>query len=342
MGEMVDLEECAEIVYTEEGDISRELKSLYKLTRYVVKGKEEFFSIVAWVSGKHRLVASPKGKDILRSLDTWNYLYADYFPLYNLNPYIELFFECISAYKGQWYGVGFRSFSTGEVEWLVPLLNSFVGSMRKKAAEEVFAKNVKRFERAAEKRRMSLDSYIDAEFSKYSRLLVLRLDLAYKRHFVKSIKSPLECVKIAKRHWELMRRNLQGGKPVSDLKGYACKLEYAYETGCHFHLMLFFDGANYREDITLAKLIGLHWANVITGGNGRYFNCNAKKYEKRLVGTFGWHEKERLADLKNYVGGYLAKEDFLRRISPECGRVFFRGVITKLKASGRGRPRRAV
>lgn len=52
------------------------------------------------------------------------------------------------------------------------------------------------------------------------------------------------------------------------------------------------DGANVRQDITLARLIGEYWSLNITAGAGIYYNCNLFKadYDKLMIGMITYSD----------------------------------------------------
>lgn len=332
-------EECQLSEYTIEDELLDDLKKIDKLVRALIASDEVLYSVVRNWKGLPKLVSRGLGGKLLNVIAKGKFDFEYHFPLHTLNPYIELLFGCLDEFEGLWYGVNLDKVFPDQVERLVAVLNDFVGTIRQKASEEQFSTTANRFKYAAERRKISLDKYIDLFFLKYAKLVVIRLELEYRKGYFRGLLSPLDGVLEAKRDWARMRRHLQDGRPVKGLKGYACKLEYGLEAGCHFHLLLFYSGAQYRKDVILAKMIGRHWCDVVTEGVGRYFNCNARRYSKPGVGVYGRNDEVRLQNLKADVAEYLTKEDYLRGISPACGRVFFRGSMAKLKVSGRGRPR---
>ncbi|MDD2179068.1 inovirus Gp2 family protein [Acidovorax sp. D2M1] len=116
----------------------------------------------------------------------------------------------------------------------------------------------------------------------FPKLMVLRLDLGYgKEH------SPISTDRIIG-DWEELKAFISTNFP--SYLCHAVKLEYGLQKGAHMHVLLLFNGAMVRQDVTIAKLIGEHWSNVVTGGMGVYFNCNAVPYKNRFshcgVGVF--------------------------------------------------------
>ena len=114
--------------------------------------------------------------------------------------------------------------------------------------------------------------------------------------------------------------------------GYIWRLEYGEESkGFHNHFFFFFDGSAVQQDITIARMIGEYWVNVITQDRDLYYNCNARKekYERCGIGIINHHDMQLIANLK-LAAQYLAKPDeyinaFMTDI--DIGRTFGRGTL---------------
>ncbi|MFQ1818931.1 inovirus-type Gp2 protein [Aeromonas veronii] len=182
---------------------------------------------------------------------------------------------------------------------------------------------------------VSLQRYVNGLFQRYSRLLVLRVDLSYKREHRDSL-SLDEIIK----HKDALLKNRRKGALAANWVGYACRLEFAPETGYHFHLVVFLNGANFRSDVCHAGFIIEEW-KYITGGRGRGFNCNmkAKANEYRFcgIGVVNHHDKEKRQYLHKALA-YLTKSDRVAKLKLDGRRTFFKGTLPK-KVTARGRPR---
>ncbi|WP_447874551.1 YagK/YfjJ domain-containing protein [Serratia fonticola] len=123
--------------------------------------------------------------------------------------------------------------------------------------------------------------------------------------------------------------------------GYVWKLEYGRYRGFHYHLLVFYDGARVRQDVTLARLLGEYWRDVITAGAGHYHNCNANKARYRFpgIGLLHYTDTAKRKGL-NIAVRYLCKVDTYARLTlPNGARSFGRGEIAHSSAIRRGRPR---
>ncbi|MCG4453293.1 inovirus Gp2 family protein [Pseudomonas sp. MMS21-TM103] len=327
-------------VAVEDGLLGR-LKVIEPLVVEITSSDEQLFSVIKSADGKLGFQASLIGKRLLKVLSNGQGEFAYYFPVHELNPYVDLLFSCARGIESTLlFSTPTRS-RPEQLESAVEALNGLVDDMRQMASGHQFKRLIRGFAKAANKRAKSLDAYIDALFEKRSRLVVIRLDLSYGSglfHREVGLQGPLLQVKD---DWARMQRDLYKGVPIKGLLGFACKLEYGHSKGFHFHLLAFYDGAMYCQDVVLAKLLGEHWQNVITKGKGRYFNCNNQqwKYRHRGIGVVGHLDADLIQNLKGGVAGYLAKTDYWVRFSPRCGRTFFRGNMPKLTGVKRGRPR---
>lgn len=189
------------------------------------------------------------------------------------------------------------------------------------------------FLKGPKKNAASLRYYVNALFGRYSRLLVMRVDLSYKREF----RDSLSIDEILK-HKDALLKNRRKGALAASWVGYACRLEYAPETGFHFHLVVFKNGADFRSDVFHSALILEEWQRI-PGDRGRGFNCNMKANEYRFygIGVVNHDDKEKRQYLHKALA-YLTKSDCIAKLKLEKRRTFFKGNLPK-KVTARGRPR---
>ncbi|CAM4160034.1 YagK/YfjJ domain-containing protein [Acinetobacter pragensis] len=113
--------------------------------------------------------------------------------------------------------------------------------------------------------------------NKYSRILVVRVDLAY------SLKSQ-EQIGIFEfsNDMDLLRTRLRDQDTVfKGLVEYAWALEQGQEKGYHCHLLLVYKGSERRNAYWLANQAGKLWSDI-TDGQGCHFNCHASAYLKQF------------------------------------------------------------
>lgn len=325
----------------DQGERLKKLDSIVVLVKKALGTKAQLFSVLEVRGGRVALKATALGERLMQILKEGEVEFSPYFQLYDLNPYVSLLYRCADRVKSEQAMLlaCLPNVDSSEIPMAVTLLNRWVGEMRQEAEGREFKKELRRFVKAARKRRKSLSAYVDALFAKYSRLAVINLELSYRCGYFRGRRNLEEALAEVKGDWVRLRRDLHMGVPVCGMVGIACKLEYTHLTGFHFHLLVFYDGSKHWKDIALARSIGEHWRCVVAQGKGRYFNCNAVYYPERLIGNIGAQELERILRFKEVVVGYLVKEDYLRAFSDKCGRTFFRGDMPKPRKDNRGRPR---
>jgi hypothetical protein len=197
----------------------------------------------------------------------------------------------------------------------------------------------------ANERYVDYCAYVDSLFDECARLVVLRIDLAYK----KSHSNSKTASDIAD-DFDHFRANQRSNSIFNYLKGYIAKLEYGIEKGLHWHVILFFDGSqrNGASHAYLTQQIGDYWVNSITHNQGIYWNVNdnSDNYNalgRRGIGVIDWKQSDLRNNLKKYVIGYLCKVDqFIRpKFGPKI-RLMRRGHAPETPNIKLGRPRTLV
>lgn len=253
--------------------------------------------------------------------------------LYKLEPFIEM---VVSRFKesGVHQVLPWSSLDAHVDDAVLRMnhLNGFVENLRQEVKSARFQSKLNSYHRSSNKNYKELMSYVEALFERYSRLLVLRVDLSYSKE------NSSVTLAEAKRDRERLFQNSRSNNLFNSMVGYIWKLEHGPEKGFHYHVMFFFDGAKVREDVTLGMRIGQYWMDVITKGRGLYFNCNAdkRKYIKCGIGMLNYFDETLREGLREAVV-YLAKTDFFMKLQTE-GRGMGKGLYPSPKDS-RGRPR---
>ncbi|MCP2069877.1 YagK/YfjJ domain-containing protein [Pseudomonas laurylsulfatiphila] len=255
--------------------------------------------------------------------------------LYRFEPYVEMAIECCQEFNL------YRIFSYPDMEAsldvataLVMHLNECVDRMRRDVKSKRFLSRLNSYQRSSNKNYKELAEYVEALFERYSRLLVLRIDLSYSKENSKTTQAE------ATQDRERLFENARSNKMFDDMVGYIWKLEHGREKGFHYHVMLFFDGSKVREDITKAIQIGRYWTNVVTKGRGLYYNCNAAKrlYKSCGIGMVDHADVQMRQGLHKAVV-YLTKTDLFMKLQTE-GRGM--GKMNRPSPKDpRGRPRTA-
>lgn len=128
-----------------------------------------------------------------------------------------------------------------------------------------------------------LTELINRIFDHHSRILVVRIDLRYRKE-VSSMVS-LEMVQLHRK--QLLEDRRIYPEVFAGLLGYAWGLEYGeQEGGYHYHLLAIYDGADRRGDIGIGMAIGNLWL-AITNGYGLSYISNFDKEKLSREGNLG-------------------------------------------------------
>lgn len=151
-------------------------------------------------------------------------------------------------------------------------------------------------------RQRIVDEYIDTLFSKYSKLMIVRVDLSYRDPIGRS--KTLDEALDDFTHF----RNCERKNPDTSngRVGWIRLLEYGVEKGFHFHYIAFYDGQKHHKDVWKAKTIGQYWIDR-TNGFGDYWNCNAEDYKQKSIGMVNRNDLWKIEHLKLVVVDYLTK-----------------------------------
>ena len=189
------------------------------------------------------------------------------------------------------------------------------------------------------KREESTKVYIDSLSANYSKLNIVRVDLAYKKDANNKASVTLD---EANKDFNRMMNNRRSKPSIfSNQVGYICKKEYTKDKGVHFHTLFIFDGQKVQKDKFKADQIGKYWNESITKNKGSYHNCNKTIYKENGIGMLNHTDSEKRKILDTKVISYLCKDDH-QDIEPiktnKNDRAFIRGTLPKAKDTI-GRPR---
>lgn len=312
-------------------DLINVLKEASLLVQELIGSKDDAFELYDGKgSGNVHLWRNIAGRNIWKLIKMNIPRDKRFSELYKLEPYIELAVQQMEAagfYDAHWQYK--KLVQCGDVE----VLNDCVGKIRQKAKSKQFQSSLKNYQRSSNKNYKELTEYVDALFERYSRLLVLRVDLGYQKQHSKTKLAE------AKQDREHLFRNTRSNKLFDGMVGYVWKLEHGPEKGFHYHMMFFFDGAKVREDGTLVKRIGRYWLDMITKGRGVYYNCNADKsrYKSCGIGMVDHRDSLMRDTLTSLAVPYLTKTDLYMKLQT-IGRGMGKMERPRQKDS-RGRPR---
>ena len=185
------------------------------------------------------------------------------------------------------------------------------------------------------KRLESTKQYIDALSKDYSKLNIVRVDLAYKKPHSDSM-----TLEEANKDLDRMFNNMRSKPSIfQDKIGYVCKREYTEGKGVHFHTIFIYDGQKVQKDSFKADQIGKYWEQL-TKEKGSFHNCHRNSYKRNGIGILEHRDSEKRKILDEDVISYLCKDDqAIDSVKKDKkDRAFTRGTIPKNKEKI-GRPR---
>lgn len=173
----------------------------------------------------------------------------------------------------------------------------------------------------ARKQADRLCDYSDAVVDRYSRTIIIRIDLYYRsearaRLRVEHMFDDLD--RLIAEH----ERN-----PIFDhLTGYVCAAEQGDDRGYHIHAAYFFNGNAVRGDVYKAQQIGELWERI-TRGQGCFYSCNHNKeqYGDRLgIGMIRRNDRGSRQNV-HYAMRYLVKDEQQLLIKPQRAKCLRKG-----------------
>lgn len=257
-----------------------------------------------------RLVAKKPGRLLLKILKVSIPNDSEFNSLYVVEPYVEMAVKQIMQFD--LYQLCLTLFHVRlieEAQRLKDHFNKCVEVIREEARSKAFKAKVNSYQRSSNKNFKELIEYIDALFVRYSRLMVVRLDLSYSKENCDVTQA--DAARDRKRLFENARSN----NMFANMVGWVWKLEHGPKKGFHYHMLFFFDGSKVRRDIVMATMIGRYWVDVITKGRGLYYNCNSGGfyYKSCGVGMVSHSDEQAREGLRN-VALYLTKTDLFMKL----------------------------
>ena len=220
------------------------------------------------------------------------------------------------------------------------LFNRLIDKIREVARTPQYRGRLAKDNHRSYLRFLDLVEYVDALFDHVrSRLIVIRLDLDYRR-------DPSEAMKVGQAQDDLKHFfNNMRSKPslFDDHVGSIWKLEDGDSRGEHFHVVLFFTNDRLSNDCHRAEQIGRYWENVITKGRGTYFNCNRPsekaKQTKLCIGRIEYYDDEMRYNLLYPLAYFCKDEQNIRAKPKQKSRTYGRGKMPPERGRQTGRLR---
>jgi hypothetical protein len=182
-----------------------------------------------------------------------------------------------------------------------------------------------------------LKSYIADLFERYSRLLVIRLDLGYLSGMDNGGKAKeIISLEQARKDFKKLINNKRHNGIFDNMVGYISKLEHFGQSGYHYHLILFYLGSKVNDDVHIGDEVGRYWRDVITRQQGTFVKRNAVKSKSTHpgIGMINAESDEGAvlrSNFNRYVVLCLTKtEQYLKLKLGNKDRAFSMGSLPKL------------
>jgi len=329
----VDGDPKPHLIPTTDEDLAREVIRIEKTIRKLTKTKGQLFHWPPRGRRQRQPLHSPPplAEDFLRILCSSLWWVRKAFPHHNLHPLVELFEKHMDARS---FSANFTPVCLDDVE----RLNACIKAIRDDAKSKAFRRRLDRHHELVRRNTYGLLALIDGLFANYSQLLVVCMNIGYRRDPLKAWFSlPITEEEALNQRDEMILylKRKCSFKPV----GYAWKLEFTEHTGWHMHLLLFFDPNLHQDDVVIAEHIGQHWNRVISGGNGCHFICNYEPSKYRSVGKIHHADVPKLWALWEQAAPNLTSVDYYARMRLSKGNTFGSSKLPDVPAKKRGRPR---
>lgn len=322
---------CSEPVFSREEE--KYLRKKIEVVFWKVVSSDDTHFEMVEKCGCEKKYISETGRRLMDLIKKINHLiyYSNLSSRYEVDPVLKIFIQAARQYEDDYQLL--LSAGQPSARQLVALGRHIVEIMREGCREWGVDDLKKRMDKGVYQRRASLYSYVDSLFNRHAKLLLVRVDLHYRKGlFVGREDLFSEDLARVKADWDDLYMELKNDF-ISNLVGHVAKIEYGVLKGFHVHVLLVFDGSKRRSDVWIADMIGRYWSDKVTHGAGYHFNCNSKKADYRYLGIGAIHrsQNEQRGHLYKYTLEYLVKSDII--ISWLCPRerTYFRGWVKRPK-----------
>lgn len=213
------------------------------------------------------------------------------------------------------------------------MLNHIAERIRMSTREYWYQRGVSDRRWTATRRAGVMEEYTERLLRYYARLLIVRLDLQYRKEARVSL-----TIDQVYAHLDHLMYLKDWHPAFEGLVGYAWVIEQGDRDGYHLHVVFYFDGSKVCRDISKGFQIGELWSYDITKGMGYVENCNARKDRYAAVGI-GMIHRDNPEECQNAIMAlrYLGKDTQSLRMKPWGRREFDHGNPPD-EALKRGRP----
>ncbi|WP_440532352.1 hypothetical protein [Variovorax sp. YR566] len=300
------------LVLGKEHEYASDVKRAAQVAYAIARSERAVFWLEKERSGTCQVIrASHDGKHLLQALQLpFDDIQAT-LPQHHMNPLYELLQRSREKHILDAMALSFWNAHTDDAAHvLLDSLEAVVRDIREGWASGGVRKALDTARRRSDKRWKSVKKAEEESFQDCADLLTIRLDLHFHSSSDGYPYAPAVSEDEAYGYIVKFERYLRERHP---LVRYMRNMEYGTESGFHFHMLVFLNGSLAQDGVGIAKTMGEHWEWVITEGKGRYFNCNAHKYVKPVLGRIHYSNLVARQALLESAASYLAKTDIWMR-----------------------------
>ncbi|MBL0665605.1 inovirus-type Gp2 protein [Aeromonas jandaei] len=215
-------------------------------------------------------------------------------------------------------------------------INNALYAFLREFKSKAHRKRLSDLKRVESRNQRSIATYVNSLFDQHAKLLVIRLDISYRKAYYDQLTLDLVTEDL-----RCYLRRVQNKYPA--LLGYIWKLEFGVDRRFHTHITFIFNGAVHQRDISLGIALGELWKDI-TDNNGSYFNCQVRREEYLNWGADGigmvhYSDTVKRIHLINALS-YLTKLDTQILAILPAGRRTFGRMERPSRQPRLGRPRR--
>ena len=314
----------------------RRICDIVVLTKKLVMAPQiEFHVSTNKRNGYSFIHSSPLGMKVAELLQHSVHHFRRYFPMHQFNPYFDLL-EKHGSMRQLFVYRFLAPHDRDSAIKVVDFLNGFVTDIRKEGRSAKFVNFKDNYIRTTNKSYQGLTGYIDQIFENHVDQFVVRMDFCYKNpnNYLTAednAKEYEDLIRHRKALQEFLESKVIFGEDV--FLGSAWKVEYGPYKYFNLHALMFFNANTLPESLDLSKIIGNHWTNEVTQGEGLYFNCQAypSNFKKCGTGLIRSHDITGQTALKK-AAIYMTKTAyFIKLLAPANKRTFGRKSRERIK-----------
>ena len=241
--------------------------------------------------------------------------------------YVELFYQTVimTGYPYEYSNYPINAVLIGDMT-VADFGNHLIDTLRGKMRGADFQLKVRRQQENSFRQFNSSVNYVSYLLKRHSRLLHVRVDLAYDRSLIESDEHGLSFIMDKFSQFRKLISRKDGC--FEHLTGYIAHVEYGRLKGHHIHMSLFYNGHKRRQDEHIAHQVRAAWMKI-TNGIGLFYSTNLDKHIPicNAIGMIKRGDSDTFNCLA-YVIWYQVKEDQnLTFKYSKMQRLYFRGEI---------------